>query len=635
MNITAILLAISSLASIVVFGIVAAHHTGRRHRALLFYLALVLVSSLGSFIIEAGFLPNQPMVWHRGLLVVFVSTSVVYYHFVRVFLGKTVGWIMYLAYTGVIVLATLVSVAGMFPTFRLSDDNLSVYLTAFFGFLFLGIVIRSLVQGFRKANDPYLRNVLVYLLVGVSVLALSAGINLILAREQYYLPPISNLLNALIVCYAILKTHPNDATFMIRRGLAFLFAMLCISGVFSSVIYLYYDLLPDQPGYGVVLLLSSCALLLALATRPLRLTIEKWLDWLFYRRTSRYRETLIHFGSKLGSIVNLDELAGEILPTLSKALRVKKVMLLIEDNKDTFTAQYTYLNGEEWTEEKLCFSADSPLVSLLGRGNTFINLDQIGDIPELMGLHNSKIEQINTSKLNLLCPIKSRGKLVGMLALEREHSGTVLSYRDTQLIMATTGQIGVLIENARLYSQALSWALTDGLTGLYNHRHFQKSLEQEIARCSRHNSVFSLIMLDIDHFKAYNDTFGHPAGDTVLEGVGECILESIRTEDTACRYGGEEFVVILPDTKIEKAYNVAERIRNNIERNLSSEMVVVTASFGVSSWSDEGVTGKDVVACADAALYLAKQTGRNRTCLSSNQSLPERNSPLMLSGTSR
>jgi len=128
-------------------------------------------------------------------------------------------------------------------------------------------------------------------------------------------------------------------------------------------------------------------------------------------------------------------------------------------------------------------------------------------------------------------------------------------------------------------------------------------------------------MLDLDHFKIYNDTFGHQAGDIVLERVGSCILESIRTEDIACRYGGEEFVIILPETKPENGFNVAERIRTTIEKNLSSETVTVTASFGISGWSSEDNTQKDVVASADAALYQAKQTGRNRTCLSPNLSL--------------
>jgi diguanylate cyclase (GGDEF)-like protein len=136
-----------------------------------------------------------------------------------------------------------------------------------------------------------------------------------------------------------------------------------------------------------------------------------------------------------------------------------------------------------------------------------------------------------------------------------------------------TGQIGLMIENARLYGQALSLALTDGLTGLFNHRHFHQALDQEIARAFRDGRTFSLLMLDIDRFKAYNDTFGHLAGDKLIKGISDCLAATIRGGDTAFRYGGEEFTVILPGTEIESAYQAAERIREAVTKQLSSDEI--------------------------------------------------------------
>jgi diguanylate cyclase (GGDEF)-like protein len=124
-------------------------------------------------------------------------------------------------------------------------------------------------------------------------------------------------------------------------------------------------------------------------------------------------------------------------------------------------------------------------------------------------------------------------------------------------------------------------------------------------------------MLDIDLFKVYNDTFGHLAGDGVLREVGELIRMSIRATDTAFRYGGEEFTIILPETPIKSAYMVAERIRERLEKKTSSGAMTVTASFGIAGWPMDGATREEIIGCADAALYLAKRTGRNKTCLSS------------------
>lgn len=165
-------------------------------------------------------------------------------------------------------------------------------------------------------------------------------------------------------------------------------------------------------------------------------------------------------------------------------------------------------------------------------------------------------------------------------------------------------------------------AIRDGLTGLFNHRYFQESLNSEITRAKRHGHVFSLIMMDVDHFKQYNDTNGHPGGDKVLRTMGELLQKCTRTPDVVARYGGEEFVAILPETDIEGARCVAEKIRHTVE-NYQFEGAKtqpsgkVTVSIGVSSYAEGGSRALTVIDKADKALYLAKAEGRNRVVLSS------------------
>jgi len=158
-------------------------------------------------------------------------------------------------------------------------------------------------------------------------------------------------------------------------------------------------------------------------------------------------------------------------------------------------------------------------------------------------------------------------------------------------------------------------AITDALTGLYNRRRFHDVLTSEFERARRYTTSFSLVMLDIDHFKRVNDVFGHSAGDNVLQEVASILKNSIREIDTASRYGGEEFMVILPNTARENALVVAERIRlmigqhafGGIDRN-------ITVSIGISGMPDAKVESEEkLIRCADFALYRAKQLGRNRT----------------------
>ncbi|MGE8577563.1 MAG: diguanylate cyclase, partial [Burkholderia contaminans] len=161
-------------------------------------------------------------------------------------------------------------------------------------------------------------------------------------------------------------------------------------------------------------------------------------------------------------------------------------------------------------------------------------------------------------------------------------------------------------------------ARTDGLTGLNNRRSFGEVLDLEWRRARRARSVFSLLFVDVDRFKAFNDTYGHQAGDDALAAVARCIGDNIRRPaDTAARYGGEEFVVILPDTPATGATEIAERIRAAIDglaiEHAESEFGRVTASIGVASWApgQEGEV-ESVIKAADEALYHAKEMGRNK-----------------------
>ncbi len=169
-------------------------------------------------------------------------------------------------------------------------------------------------------------------------------------------------------------------------------------------------------------------------------------------------------------------------------------------------------------------------------------------------------------------------------------------------------------ERNRILSKLENLAITDGLTKLYNLRHFYHLLEIEIDRCRRYGHPLALLLLDIDNFKVYNDTYGHLEGDKVLVRIGQLIQSCLRTMDAAFRYGGEEFTVILPETTAEEANNVANRIRTAVEfENFFPEpgnVVTVTISVGVTEYYDKESLS-EFIKRADQAMYLSKEKGRN------------------------
>jgi diguanylate cyclase (GGDEF)-like protein len=173
------------------------------------------------------------------------------------------------------------------------------------------------------------------------------------------------------------------------------------------------------------------------------------------------------------------------------------------------------------------------------------------------------------------------------------------------------------LEALRLENEELKQALhTDMLTGLYNYRHLLDALESEMERTRRTRMPTSLIMLDLDHFKQVNDTWGHEIGNLVLIKVAEVIRTTLRKMDVACRYGGEEFTIILPNTHLPQAVNVAERLRSNIQNNplvTGEETIPLSASFGVELYRPEMTLSADeLIHLTDGYLYQAKQNGRNQ-----------------------
>lgn len=174
-----------------------------------------------------------------------------------------------------------------------------------------------------------------------------------------------------------------------------------------------------------------------------------------------------------------------------------------------------------------------------------------------------------------------------------------------------------LLDLRKTTEQLEKMALSDSLTGLGNRATFDMSIKQAAARTQRSGAPFSLLMIDLDHFKWFNDTYGHQAGDNVLQKVAEAIRESARDADICCRYGGEEFAVILPDTKSKNALVLAERIHKQIarvSRKLQQHRLPITVSIGISCASQQRATDPvKIIAEADRALYLAKENGRNRT----------------------
>jgi diguanylate cyclase (GGDEF)-like protein len=207
----------------------------------------------------------------------------------------------------------------------------------------------------------------------------------------------------------------------------------------------------------------------------------------------------------------------------------------------------------------------------------------------------------------------SNNKMSALLITINKHGGFTPDDEDTLFSFAFQA-----FQSLVLHEEIARLAVTDGLTGLYNHRAFQEKLSEETNRAERYFKTFSLIMLDIDHFKSFNDIYGHQTGDLALKEISKIIRNELRTVDFPARYGGEEFIIILLETDVDGALIVAERIRRAVAEHQfisqSGERLLLTVSAGVACYPDDTTPKEDLVKKADQALYFAKDRGRNMVC---------------------
>ena len=213
-------------------------------------------------------------------------------------------------------------------------------------------------------------------------------------------------------------------------------------------------------------------------------------------------------------------------------------------------------------------------------------------------------------------PIFAGGKFLGLIGIKQIVDGRTqeLSISQRQLLRLATSLIGLSIKNAHLFKELHELSAVDALTGCLTRSHGINLMATELQRAQRSGQPVSLIFIDLDHFKVLNDRYGHLFGDKVLSTVGAVIKASLRGSDLRCRYGGEEFVVLLPDTPLEGAKRVAELLRRQLARQVIKhveESISVTASLGVSVSKPGELDAKKILSQADTAMYKAKKDGRN------------------------
>jgi len=618
---------IAIVINVVLITLVFSYGKAKYKNVFILFLTISLFWSIASLIANTALPFEQAVLWGKAAPILALGTVVSYAYFIAVFTRYPKNArIIALGGAAVITLLLTVTILGYIPKgFTLLGNGIVqneygewYYFVTFCSFIFLSNAIYLLWKRHGNTANPEERNRIAYLFLGTSFIIASGIITQIIPVRNFTVDHIGQIISAIVLTYVLVREQPADFELSIKSGVItagialFLFDFFMIlNNNLNPILHTYLT------GEQYLAIILALAFALALVFNPLRRVLEEYADRLLYGKRYDYRQALLNFASKMNRIAEMPELAHAMLRPLASALSSSQVSLLL-NVEGYYQTLYAERKNPEEPVVSMSFREDGPIIEWLEREDAPLYRETIISLPEFEALWKQERDFLDTAHIDLLYPIKTKQKMVAVLGLSQKQPPGMYAQDDIDLVRAISGEAAVVIENALLYAEAKDRANTDELTGLFNHRYFYECLEREIDRCSRFGSIFSLIMMDIDGFKKYNDIYGHLAGDEVLSQTGKMIQQVVRKVDMGFRYGGDEFSILLPETPVQGAKKLGEILRLEMETSTSTQGTPISCSLGISSWPADGMAREDIIQSVDTALYYSKQNGKNQACLACN-----------------
>ena len=631
---------------------------GNQTNALFFlYLLDMLLLQVSYIGISLAGSASTALFWYTINIPLSSAQVIIYFFFIRSFLklkqtkklfwGSTTIWILTLTLS-ILFRAKLFTnlyhdpITGMF----LPEIGPIAFVLAIPTVFFLGATLFVLARNHKNQRRSQQARI-EYLFLSIVIFWVGMTANASTTLQPYAVDVLANILSAGLIAYAIWRYELLELTTIFRKTLETFIHILIFGAGNALALWASLTLFEvNLPIKRVVLIamLASAGMTLSIpfVFRPLRDRLLRELGNILYKTTYDSHLMVQRISQTSKSIIDLHELAEVFLGDVVKTLQSQWAILFIRQ-KDEYFESVLWKGTEKNTLFKL--NKNHPLINWIRYHQPEMPIYNFNETPRITLPLIPELNAVNLLDSELL-PLKSRDELVGLLWLGPNTKKRPYSQDEKNNLIAAANNIAATIDNARLYDElqreltqrqkdnrTLSeqleeikllqdelrkQAIRDPLTGLFNRRYLFETFERELARAQRDTYPVSVMMLDIDLFKEINDTFGHQAGDDALKSLGHLLEKSVRQGDIVCRYGGDEFIVIMPGSYARDSQRRAETLRKNAAKNFimaSDQKVSITISVGIAIYPEQGNDTYSIIKAADDALYAAKKAGRNIVCI--------------------
>lgn len=567
--------------------------------------------------VDLGF--NTTLFWNRFMLIGSMLMPVAFFGFAQDFLMKDrwkwlfLGYISYFLIQIANFMGLIIKDAYLLDGLLYNEyDDLGIVISGAYWALFVGFLGYDLFQEYRKAEDVFYRNRIKYLL-GVTVMTFAGSLTNTTHLQVFPVDIAFNAVSAILISYAILRHRLLEVRVVVRKGLWYSIPTIIIGAGYFLIISLVISIFHSISDASLFIISLLIAVSAAVVAQPLRDKAQNLIDKYFFREKYDSSLMLQRVSSSAASVLDLDKLTNLILEELFSTLHIKRGAFFLKTNDDGDFEIVTHrgLDGHD----QIKFREGHPLIRWFEINNRVLTVNDLDVLPHFKALWEQEEMDLRNLGVELYIPLKVGNNLAGILGIGPKLSEEKYARDDELILITLANQTAVAIENARLFYQVQQLAIIDDLTGVYNRRHLLELSEREFKRAQRFRRSLSLVMMDIDHFKLVNDNHGHAVGDEVLRIIAERCKSNIRTVDVFGRYGGEEFIILLPETELVEAFQITERLCNKIADSpisTSAGPINITASFGIASFNTDVGDLNALLRHADMALYSAKRNGRNR-----------------------